>query len=235
MAFRRFRRGMRRSRPFRWFTPEVWNSAEPTGQQPFTAIDATHLAAFSQFTPLMQGWAPFPGVGANLAGKRLSEREFFKVMRIVGRLSFAIRNDNVIELNFANAFTVAVHWMILRWDIEENGSPTTVFNPQLATQGLPDLTQLDMQDEKKHIIAQDVWKTEFAPGFSIASGDVKALVPVAPLFSHIDITTRRWIGNEQALFLATQGAIFSPTGGFANVDLRLLKWVNLRTLGKFGR
>lgn len=238
---RRRKGGFRRRRSgLRWFTPNLWNASLPQQYNSDTsgAGPANEFTTRTTLTPLLRGTAPFPGVtnaAGLLAGAMLAERQYFNLLRIVGRMNWEMVvefDDPGDTITWPEGGCVSIWWAIFRRGTDEDGRPDTE-----AAGTFPELAIRDNQDDKKLILAQDVWRTRIQRGASAwPDSSHHWLDAEQPLDSMIDIRLKRSFRNEQDVYLATQVGIANfgvnlPAG--ATFILNGLN--NLRVLGKFGR
>lgn len=230
----RFRRSFRsrRGSGLRWFIPNLWsgNRYNTVNLAPTVPATGPDYVSDTSYTRLLSGSAPFSGVNnaaGILTGRILAQRQFWQLRRIVGRLTFAFSGDS--EFLFSAGAFMRVHWAIVRAKVNENGQPDedTFIN----------LVDPDEQDDKQQIIYQDVWQTDYPPGTTLGADEIHHLGAAPPLYSMIDIKTKRPVGNEQDVFLATQLTGFAPfNNGFTvGTEIVLRSYFNLRVLGKFYR
>lgn len=238
---RRRKGGFRRRRSgLRWFTPNLWNASAP---QVYTA-DTSGAGPVSEFTtrtaltPLLRGTAPFPGVtnaAGLLAGTMLAERQYFSLLRIVGRMHWWVDvsfDDIGSTMAWSRGGCLSVWWAIVRRGTDEDGRPDTE-----STGIFPELATRDNQDDKKLILAQDVWRTKIPAGTTAWSDtSIHALDAEQPLDSMIDIRLKRSFRNEQDVYLAVQLGIANFGDNIpGGTTFQLAGLSNLRVLGKFGR
>lgn len=233
-GFRKFRR---RRPALRWLAPTNWTDAQWDTIIPANAVvrvSANNLQSEVTMTNLIHGSAPFPGVNnaaGRLTGKILAEKVRYKLLRVVGRMRFGLQNTNSTtgwELGFSG-IQVALHWAIVRWETEEDGAPNTPFL---------DPSDRDNQDQKDNILAQDVWRWELPDNLVIPAGNaIVPLPPVGPLYDLVDLPFKRWVANEQDIFLAFSLSAFAQDGVPAALDtsIALLWQSNLRPLVQLGR
>jgi len=233
MAYRRRGTFRRRKSFLRWFTPNLWNASNPQLYSQFIGNGANEQTSEVALTNLCFGSAPFPGV-VNPAGIRagvmLAERQYFSIRRVVGRMRwFLEQDDDVIPMQRT---IITVWWAIVRMNTDENGQPDAQ-----ALGNFPSLSIRDNQDDKKMILAQDVWRTVVPPGGpSLPDGKLFELEAEPPLFSMVDKTMKRSFRNEQDIFLATQfGVFWGDTIPASGTEVNLKGLLNLRMLGAFGR
>lgn len=230
---RRFTR--RRGSSLRWFTPNLWSGTAPQLSQTINITPAApEVYSTVALTPLLRGSAPFQGVNnaaGLLSGSLLGERAWYNIKRIVGRLAFFARSPDV-EVPFDTGGMVTVWWAIVRMNTDENGVPQTE-----ASGNFPDLHTRDNQDDKKYILAQDVWRTPLPPATLWQENVLQNLAAEPPLYSLIDKTFKRSFRNEQDIYLATQFGVVRYNGANFqnNSTLELFALHNLRTLGTFGK
>lgn len=229
--FTRRRFSRRRSSGLRWFTPNLWNDPQPAvySTDTFGGGGAVSLTGTPVATQVLRGSAPFPGVTNSaglLAGKILAERQYFQLLRIVGRMSWYFSLTEQVDM--PNGGLVQLWWAIVRMNTEESGIPDV--------NTIIDLSDEEEQDDKKTILAQDVWTTSYPLGTSLAAGTLHAMAADPPLFSMIDIKLRRPFRNEQDCFLVTQVGVHANGNALpAGEDITLRGKLNLRVLGRFGR
>lgn len=230
MSFRRRRRFTRRGSGLRWFVPELWNGPQP-GALGFGTIGAATSVYIGDtvYTRIVAGSAPFAGVtnaAGLLTGKMLEQRQMWCLKRLVGRFQFAFVPDDEIVLS--NGGHVRLHWAIIRAKVENTGVPdeNTFIN----------LTEREEMDDKPTILYQDCWQTNYPVGTTLPTNSWNVLAAEPPLYSMIDIKTKRWFGNEQDLFLATQYTMFANNGSLtAGAVINEYANLNIRVLGRFGR
>lgn len=236
-----FRRRMRRRRGgLRWFTPNVWSASSGITTNVALGITTPVFEVTGAGTdrnlndigicPLIKGGPPLPAAvnaAGREAGGQLAERQWWRVLRIVGRLAFQFVWTEA-ELVLTLPMFLTINWAICRLHIDEAGAADTP---------LPNLRARDTQDEKAIILAQDVWRHQFGTGHTFDPSSVEVVGSSPPLFSMIDIKTRRSLRNEQDLFLIWDASLFSPSNQIPTTSFEsfLSPLVNLRTLGKFGR
>jgi len=229
MAYRRkgFRR---RSSRMRWFTPNLWNATQP--QLYTTLIAAGGLSEQTSevaLTNLCYGSAPFPGVLNAVgirAGAMLAERQYYNIRRVVGRMRWYWSASDECTVR-----QVSVFWAIVRMATDENGQPDAQ-----ALGNFPSLAVRDNQDDKKLILAQDVWRTFYqTPQAVTGINQLFECEAEPPLYTMVDKTMRRSFRNEQDIFLATQLGVVFETPIQNGEEVRLGGCVNLRMLGTFGR
>lgn len=240
----------RRKSGLRWLQPNAWMASNPN-LMGSTAVGSTTIVdefySDPMLMPIVEGAAPFAGVANSaglMTGKLLEARQYFKAIRLVGRLNFfwSIRalNESAETLHMPNGGVAAVHWALIRWPTSELGKPLDMF---INTERAFSLLENEDQDEKKYIIAQDVWRTNYPVGTDLLmvqnGGEIPhPMAAEPPLYSMFDHRINRWVGNEQQLFIVAQFGVYTP--GLSNQvgqTTEISGWAlaNLRPLVKFGR
>lgn len=229
---RRFTR--RRRRPMqRWFKPDVYSSGNPTTLGTFTpGVPASSIVSDTMVSPMLFGSAPFPGVAnaaGRIAGTILAERQWWTVRRIVGRLAFTVQSETAFEATGPkDVFYYAMHWGIMKWKTEEDGTPTSP---------MADPSSIDDMDERW--VYRDVWRGQVTPQPSIGAFEPIDILGPDPFGTYIDISTRRVMRNEEDLWFVCKLHLdwFGGSGdsNFPAVPFTIHSWRNLRILGGFAR
>lgn len=227
------RRFSRRRRPMqRWFKPDFYSGSSPTALGNFTTgVPAPSIVSDVMVSPLLFGSAPFPGVAnsaGRIAGTILAERQWWTVRRIVGRLSFVWHCQTAITPEIpGDSFYASVHWGIMKWKTEEDGTPTSP---------MADPSNVDDMDERW--VYRDVWR-EHVTTTGLAAFEPQDIIGPEPFGSYIDITTRRVMRNEEDLWFVAKFSAhwFAGSGdsNFPSANFLLDSFRNLRILGGFSR
>lgn len=239
--YRRRRGGFRRrSAGTRWFQPGLWTQGqEAIVNDNLTSAPAQTFQQEPSLVSLLRGAAPFPGVNnaaGRLAGTMLAERQYYKINRVVGRLHFwAFTQIGGDDFTTQFGALCRVFWSIIRWNTDEQGVPDS----QGPGQGFFDSSVGTNQDERKIIVAQDVWSREFPPATQFnTDGQFWEIPGPGPLFNMIDLRMKRPVSNEQELFLCTTvwWHLFSPNENWPSGSVfQLRSHYNLRPYGRLGR